>query len=267
MAEFSVSADFGGLFDGDLERLANPEPVLREIGSVLVAELKQLWKPEGAGPRTWVMERAFEDVLVEQVGAMWQLGVGDPAMLGNWQEGAPRGTIAEFIRWLREENRKKREEERGRTAKKHEKAMVAYERKLKKYKATTRKAIRLEAYRERVHLVREFKEHVVKFAVGKAAEREAAEVKLYALRESLASRGISYAHQRELAMGTVLRQFKTGFPGGFNRKRFAEDFADMFTHLSATEITFGRARVSVIKRIRYHARKYGLKLPKWRRRE
>lgn len=172
MAEFS--ARLGGPerpFDDLLAKLQNPTPVLEELGQRLVADLQEMIEPH---TKTGALEEGFSNFSIEQVGpGVWTLGVGDPNILGGWTEKAPPGTIAEFIKWLREQNRLAR----GKQAKKYARARARYEKRLAIYRekrAQVRRATHeagLAAKAERRKALRaEFRRTVIGYAKGTIQE-------------------------------------------------------------------------------------------------
>jgi hypothetical protein len=95
----------------DLEaRLANPQALLNDLAQALVANLVQTVPVEGGTLREGLSE--FEIVPLER--GRWRIGVGDQDVLNDaWADGAPRGTIADFVRWVRGENKQLTQAERG----------------------------------------------------------------------------------------------------------------------------------------------------------
>lgn len=98
-------------------KLADPSPLLNELGQSLSNQIA-VGARDGLGKGT--MARAFERVQVRSAGfGKWMVEIGDPAMLARPQ--APRGTIRDFLKWLRKENAKAKGE-RTRAKTKEEKA-------------------------------------------------------------------------------------------------------------------------------------------------
>lgn len=86
-----------------VERLSDPRPLLAQIGQDLAALLQSNLSP-GHGQDTGLMKSAFADYEIYPVAGGMAVGVGNAKILTDWDTKAPAGTIAAFVRWLREQN-------------------------------------------------------------------------------------------------------------------------------------------------------------------
>lgn len=87
-----------------LKKLQDPTPLLQELGADAAALVNEQLVP-GHGVSTGMLKSGFQDYTIHQDGATWIIGVGDASILTNWDEKAPSGRIAAFVRWLRNENK------------------------------------------------------------------------------------------------------------------------------------------------------------------
>ncbi len=86
-----------------VERLSDPGALLAQIGQDLSALLQANLSP-GHGQDTGLMKSAFADYEIYPVDGGMAVGIGDASVLTDWSAKAPGGTIAAFVRWLREQN-------------------------------------------------------------------------------------------------------------------------------------------------------------------
>ena len=248
MAEFS--ARLGGNerpFDELLAKLVNPTPVLTELGQRLAENLVDVIEPHS---KTGALEEGFSDYAIEQASAgVWTLGVGDPNILGGWAQKAPPGTIADFIRWLREKNRLARQgqvEKQAKAYSKYDKAYAKYQKSLPK----PRSAIRAAARAEKSKLLGQLKTEAKLWNIEN----------LESVKMKLARRGVSYAKQRRIAFKAVTENL-----GRTMSRRKASELADTFMNVFTTPgealsmLQFRKSQASILWSLRIHVRRTTVK--------
>lgn len=232
-----------------LVKLENPVPLLESLAGSLVDILEET-APVG---ETGTLRRGLREVTFYRKrgsngNLVWAAGIGDPAILTDWSEKAPPGTIAEFIRWLRKQNAQfvgQRKKEKASAARQRERARER--RKQTREKETARQRKYLTQFRETVTTFAQtyqgrvatkdlfIRSDMETLILGKSESKR--DVRS-SLRHRLSRRGWSYAHQLTLAEVTATRYFeKTGFPSRAELGSFSERLVEIFGTVHATERT------------------------------
>ena len=177
-----------------LVQFANPVPFLENLAESLVQDLLAEIAPHN---KTGVLAEGLKKVSVYQKrgrrGQIWAVGIGDPSILTDWNMDAPPGTIAAFLKWLREENKQFDRGQKRNVAKsrKEQVKRIGYKERLRSHKRTETQSA--------VERLRELAATLTRGEVEAEKHFEQFET----LRNYLARRGKTYSFQKKLVIESI----------------------------------------------------------------
>lgn len=220
-----------------IAKLENPTPLLEDVGQALLQQIRANLSDHVGRSGTLLSGFDRLDLYQKrgQKGMVWAVGIGNPEVLTDWNQKAPAGTIAAFLRWVFDENKRLKGKNQGSRTRKHERLAAKSEAKrLARAQHTAARLAEQTAKRaERRKLASEFVKLSHEISRARRISEKQIE-KLESLREIFRHLHVGYARLGRVSAYLARRSYRAHKLGDLR------DLSEIFSDLFATGRQSGR---------------------------